>query len=105
MGASIKLWLDRQPVTIIEVSTFKSGSRRGLPCSVVVQLDDYQQIQESDPAEYEFTPNPEAQKFTFIRNVNNIWVQRGRGGRSSILLIGQRQVRFDARVQSLVEMR
>lgn len=105
MGASITLWSDRRPVTVIKVNTFKSGPRKGLACSVVVQPDSYGPSLESGSGKYEFTANPRAEKITFIRNVNNVWVRRGRGGRANTLLIGRREVRFDERVQSLVNMR
>lgn len=105
MGGSITLWNDRQPVTIIKLNTFKSGPRKGLPCSVIVQPDDYRLVSGGKPGEYEFARNPKAEKIAFVRNVNNIWVRRGRGGRGSTLLIGRREVKFNERVQALVDMR
>lgn len=108
MGATVALWKDRTPVTIVEVNTFRSGIRKGLPCLVVVQLDDYQEIpggSHDGPVEYEFSRNPDARKIAFIRNVNNRWVQQGRGGRGTSLIVGHREIIFDAWIQALVDMR
>lgn len=91
IGATILMWSDRLPCTVIEVS--KSGK------SVVVQHDEYTRTDNNGMSEcqdYEFAPNPEGQKRTFTLRKNGRWVVEGSGMKSGeCLSIGHRNRYYD----------
>lgn len=60
MGATVLMWSDRYPVTIVEIERFKTGSRKGQISAVLVQEDDVLRIDKngmSESQQYEFKPN------------------------------------------------
>lgn len=72
MGATILMWSDRSPATVVEVS--KSGK------SVTVQSDDYRRTDSNGMSEcqsYEYIINPNGSKRTFTLRKNGRWVAEG----------------------------
>lgn len=95
MGVTIDNWSDRYPATVTEVRYFKSGARKGQPREVTVQRDTWKVVADGPGdgvAAYLCTPNPLGPTYEYVRNVNNGWVRKGRGGRGSKLILGRREL-------------
>jgi len=95
MGATILMWTDRVPVTIVDVTFFKSGSRKGEVRSVLVQRDLAKRTDEngmSDCQSYEFSPNPDASKQEWKKRKDGTFRMETRG---DVLRIGQRDKYYD----------
>lgn len=72
MGATVLMWTDRSPATVVEVS--KSGK------SVTIQSDNYRRTDTNGMSEcqdYEYTPNPNGSKRVFTLRKNGRWVAEG----------------------------
>lgn len=100
MGATILKYTERAAATVIEITTFKSGARKGLPKEVLVQYDDFVILDgdESDgSARYSYSSNPENRTVAFVMaskgKLAGNWVEKGLGGRGWLLLLGQRERR------------
>lgn len=93
MGATILMWTDRRPATIVGLEYFKSGARAGQVSAVWIQEDDASRIDNngmSEMQEYEIVPNPAAMKVRY--KVNKAGAFTGPSGQ---LRIGQRSKYYD----------
>ncbi len=93
MGATRLGWTYRNPATIVEVRTFKSGARTGQVRAVAIQDDHAKRIDNnsmSESQEYEFTPNRNGAVQWFKVDKNGSF--KGDGGR---LRIGERDKYYD----------
>lgn len=93
MGATILMWSDRRPATIVEVIRFKTGAQAGQVKAVVIQEDDATRIDSngmSDAQSYTYEPQPAAAKETFPKRKD------GRFASSGVSLrIGSREKYYD----------
>lgn len=91
MGATVLMWTDRTPATIIEVSP--SGK------TLKAQEDDAKRVDSngmSDAQQYEYTPNPEGYTTTFTLRKNGSWVRQGESmNTGQRLRIGSREKYYD----------
>jgi hypothetical protein len=91
MGATVLLWTDREPATVVSVS--KSGK------SLIVKGDHAERVDDngmSEQQEYKFSPNPDAIGVEFTLRKNGQWVRKGepmKGGQRIIL--GKRSKYYD----------
>lgn len=70
MGATILMWTDRQPATVVEVNHKKRY--------IVVQEDNAKRIDTdgmSESQEYEYSPNPEASRQIYRKMKDGRWVR------------------------------
>ena len=92
-AATVCMWSDRHPATVVEVLRFKTGKRAGQVRAVVIQEDDWKVIKGGEhdgSAEYEYTPNPDARRDTFLVD------SRGRyGSEGRRLALGRRERYYD----------
>lgn len=68
MGATILMWSDRRPATIIGVTRFKTGARAGQVKTVTVRVDKATRVDSngmSDAQSYTFEPDPDGAEYTF----------------------------------------
>lgn len=89
MGATIVMWSDRAPATVVEVNGKK----------VKVQHDNWQRIDNngmSDAQEYTYSPNPQAGYIEFSKRSNGAWVAVGQPVKGGIrLVLGERRRYYD----------
>ena len=100
MGATLLQWTDRDPATVVEVKSLKSGA-----LLIAVQEDKAQRTDNngfSESQEYEYTPNPEAAKQWFRFEEGKGWrsVRANEKGRFVLtggggLRIGEREKYHD----------
>lgn len=93
MGATVLMWSDRHPATIVAVVTFKGGARAGQVKEIHVQQDDAKRVDNNGMSEsqtYEFTPNKDAGIQIF--KVTKSGAFKGSGGQ---LRIGERDKYHD----------
>lgn len=90
MGATILMWTDRLPATVVEVVS---------PKKIVIQHDDAKRIDNngmSEAQDYEFTPNLDAAKETYTQRKDGQWVREGspmKGG--TRIILGARRKYYD----------
>jgi hypothetical protein len=92
--ATICMWTDRDPATVVEVLRFKSGDRKGQVRGVVVTMDHWKVVSGSESdgsAEYEYTSRPEGDRLTFLMTKKGL-VRQGSRDRLSL---GSRRRYFD----------
>ena len=96
MPATICMWSDRHPATVVEVLRFKSGARKGQVRGVIVTEDSYKVVSGSEQdgsARYEYTSNPESpNRATFLVNQRGQYVCKGGGDK---LALGSRERYYD----------
>lgn len=89
MGATILMWTDRAPATVVEVK----GKR------IKVQPDNWKRVDSngmSESQDYEYSPNLEAGLIEFSQRKNGRWVVVGQPVKGGIsLMLGQRQRYYD----------
>jgi hypothetical protein len=93
MGATLLMWSDRLPYTIVGVERFKSGACAGQVKAVLAQRDDTQRVDRngmSESQEYVFLPNPNRSVERFALRKSGRF--EGNGG---TLAIGYRDKFFD----------
>lgn len=86
MGATITMYSDRRPATIVEVRTAKM---------IIIQEDDATRTDSNGMSEcqsYEYTRNPKAPLLIYTQRKDGCW--RERGGTNG-LIIGQRDKYHD----------
>lgn len=91
MAATIQMHTGRVPATVIAVTTFATGPRKGLPRAVEVQQD----VWTADGAEYVFTRDPDGRRERFSlslrgRNAGR-WLEQGGHGMGHWLILGRRE--------------
>lgn len=94
MGATLVMWTDRHPYTIVEVVRFKSGQRAGEVKGVFATRDDAVRTDSNGMSEsqtYEFTTNPDAHREWFHKDKHGAF--RSEGG--TRLAVGVRGKYFD----------
>jgi hypothetical protein len=98
MAATVLMYTDREPVTIVEVKLFKSGPRKGQPREIVVQYDSWRVTSGSGhdgSAQYEYEPDPRGRKESYVLSLKGpkagSWVEKGSGGRGWKLALGKRE--------------
>ncbi len=98
MPATLLLWTDRNPATVVEVNMDKRY--------IVVQEDDARRIDSngmSESQEYEYTRNPNAPRKIFRKNKKGQWVEhylnpetnRLVQSRGAGLMLGRRNMYYD----------
>lgn len=93
MGATVLMWSDRHAATIVEVQTFKTGTRAGQVSAVVIQRDHATRTDTNGMSEsqaYTFTPNADAAK-----EVYRLTKSGGFKGACGSLRIGDRREYHD----------
>ena len=89
MGATIVMWSDRAPATVVEVNGNK----------ILVQHDNWERVDNngmSDAQEYVYSPNPTAGKIEFSKRKNGKWVAVGQPQKGGITLaLGFRSRYYD----------
>ena len=96
MPATICKFSDREPVTVIEVKTFKSGPRKGQPREVIVQDATWRAISGSGHdgslvCEYEPNPNGHTHAYVLATKGRRAgkWTEKGLSGRGWVLSLGR----------------
>lgn len=90
MGATVLMWTDRAPATIVEVVS---------PKTIKVQGDNAKRVDENGMSEsqtYEYTPNEDGPVDTYTLRKNGRWIRKGdpmKGGQC--LLVGSREKYHD----------
>lgn len=91
MGATILMWTDRSPATIVWVA--KNGK------SLKIIADDYKRIDSngiSEDQEYEYTPRPDGTPTLYTKRKNGRWVRKGEGlNTGQAIRIGTRERYYD----------
>lgn len=90
--ATVCMWTDRDPATVVEVLRFKSGARKGQVRGLVVTMDHWVVVKGSEhdgSAEYAYTSRPEGPRVTFLLT------KRGLVGKGDRLSIGSRRRYYD----------
>lgn len=67
-AATICMYSDRKPATVVEVLRFKTGTRAGQVRAVVVQIDWWRVVSGSEgdgSAQYEYAADPNGYRYTF----------------------------------------
>jgi hypothetical protein len=80
MAATVLLWSDRQPATVIKVEPFKSGARKGKARVVTVQYDTWKVTKGSEhdgSAQYEYERDENGRTETFTRSSKGRWTAPG----------------------------
>lgn len=98
MGATVLMYTDREPVTVIDVQLFKSGPRKGQPREIVVQYDHWKVVRGSGhdgSAIYEYARDPKGRKASYVLSRSGrkagCWVDKGSAGKGWTLLLGHRE--------------
>jgi hypothetical protein len=89
MGATMIMWTDREPFTIIEVR----NNSKGVAVELVLQADTYTRTDKNGMSEsqnYEFTPNPQGHTEIVTRRKNGQWVRKGESIKGTKFTIGYR---------------
>jgi len=89
-GATMLMWTDRRPFTIIEVS--KSGKTIKLQEDNAVRTDKNGM---SDCQSYEYTRNPDGAIYTATLRKNGKWVRKGDTVKGTNFGIGYRDKHYD----------
>jgi hypothetical protein len=95
MGATITMYSDRYPATIVGVELFKSGPNKGTASVIRVQEDDAVRTDKngmSEDQDYDYTPNTNNPIITFTRRKNGSFTEKGR---TSGLIVGRRDKYYD----------
>jgi hypothetical protein len=99
MPATITYWSDREPGTIIEVTNFKSGSKKGQPKEFVVQYDHWKVVKGSEgdgSAQYKYERDPDGRTMTFSFNEKRQrWIEARTEGRGCGVILGHRERHHD----------
>jgi hypothetical protein len=93
-GATILMWSDREPATVVEVIRFTTGARKGEVKAVVIQEDNYKVIMGSmhdGSARYNYSRNEDAPRVTYTKDRAGRF--KNKGGR--VLSIGKRDKWYD----------
>lgn len=98
MAATICMWSDRNPATVVEVLRFKSGARKGQVRGVLVTEDNYKVVSGSEhdgSAQYEYTSNTQGVRYTFLINQRGQYVGKGAHVGGDKLSLGNREAYRD----------
>lgn len=93
MGATLLMWSDRHPYTIVGIERFKTGARAGQVKAVLAQADTSQRVDSngmSDAQTYVFLPNANAPVTRFVLRKSGRF--EGAGG---TLAVGYRDRHYD----------
>lgn len=87
-GATMLHWSDRHAGTIISITLFKSGAKKGQPRSIVVKRDRAIPLHKgmTDSQAWEYQPDPEGTERVY---------NAGKDGQFKGLLIGSRNEYYD----------
>lgn len=86
-GATICMWTDRQPVTVVAILRFKSGPKAGQIRGVEVTDDSWTVVKGSEhdgSAQYTYTSNPDGPRKAFLIDQYGRYVRKGGGDRLSL---------------------
>lgn len=86
-GATICMWSDRHPATVVAVLRFKTGPKTGQVRGVEVTGDSWKIVKGSEQdgsAQYTYTSNPDAPRRTFLVDQHGRYVEKGGGDRLSL---------------------
>lgn len=95
MPATVCMWTDRHPATVVAVLRFKTGPKAGQVKGVEITGDSSKVVKGSEhdgSAQYEYTSNPDGPRRTFLVNQRGRFIQKG-GGDS--LALGHRERYYD----------
>lgn len=96
MPATVCMWSDRSPATVVEVLRFKTGPKAGQVKGVVITGDSSKLVKGSEQdgsARYEYTSNPDSPyRATYLVNRRGQYVKRGGGDK---LALGYRERYYD----------
>lgn len=99
MPATIMFYSDREPGTIIEVKTFKSGLKKDQPKEFVVQFDHWKVVKGNEgdgSAQYEYERNPDGRTMTFSFNEKRQrWIEARTEGRGCGVILDHRERHHD----------
>jgi hypothetical protein len=89
MAATILGWTDRHPGTVVEIK------RTAKTATIFVQADHAKRVDDngmSEAQEYVYSRNPNGPIYTFRRQPNGSWREKGKG---SCCILGRREMYYD----------
>lgn len=102
--ATVLKYVDRDPVTVVEVKLFRSGPRRGQPREIAVQYDQWEVVSggaQDGSTRCRYERDPSGRKALYVLALRGpragSWVEKGSGGRGWRLALGKRECYRDPR--------
>ena len=98
MGATVLMWSDRQPATIVKIERYKSGASKGEVSAVWITIDKATRTDMngmSDAQSYAYETVEDAFRQRWTRRKDGRFKRTGSGGSGPSLRIGSREKYHD----------